>query len=73
MHGIKTSKDNEVVEGRQGVENNPVQTSNAQIECSTVVSFELETVTFLIIDEVQPNSVQLSHIPQLFQIYKKLA
>ena len=68
MHGIRNSKDNDVVEGQQGVEKNPVQTSNAQTECSTVVCVELETVTFLNIDEVQPNSVQLSHIPQLFQI-----
>ena len=45
-----------------------VQTSNAQIECSTVVSVQPETVTFLNTDEVQPNLVQLSHIPQLFQI-----
>ena len=68
LHVIRNSKDNEVVEGRHGVEKNPVQTSNPQIECSTVVCVELETVTFLNIDEVQPNSVQLSQIPQLFQI-----
>ena len=65
---LETQKTMRLLKGDRVLKKRTVQASNAQIECSTVVSVEPETVTFLNIDEVQPSSVQLSHIPQLFQI-----
>ena len=67
---LKIQKTMRLLKGNRVLKKDLVQTLNAQIECSTVVSVEPETVTFLNIDEVQPNSVQLSHIPQLFQMKK---
>ena len=67
MHGIINSKDNEVVEGRQGVGKKTVQTLNVEVSVKQWFLLKKETVTFLNIDEIQLNWVQLSYIPELFQ------
>ena len=56
MHGIRNSKDNELVEGQQGVEKKPVQTLNVEMSVKQWFLLKKET-NVLVIDEIQPNWV----------------
>ena len=71
MHGIRNSKDNKLVEGRQGVEKTSVQTLN--VEMSVKQWFLLKKrLTFLILMKFNQTGSSY-HTYHKFSKYKKLA